>query len=283
MKQITSAAELRRELAAIRERGVTIGFVPTMGALHEGHLSLVRRSLVETSCTVVSIFVNPTQFGPNEDFSKYPRTLETDLDMLAEVGADFIFTPTVDDIYPAGASTGIDVGGLATIFEGEIRPGHYSGVCTVVASLFHIVEPDIAYFGQKDLQQVAVIKKMVRDLHIPVEIIVADTVREEDGLAMSSRNRYLSAEQRAESLVLYRTLKAVEVAVAEGLSPNDAVLEGKRFFNEHATEATLDYLALVDPETFATENSFKQATKVSAIIAARIGTTRLIDNIPITF
>lgn len=282
MKQIVSAYQLQTELAAIRERGVTVGFVPTMGALHEGHLSLVRQSLGQSSCTVVSIFVNPTQFGPHEDFSKYPRTLEADLELLRAAGADFVFTPTVDDLYPTGASTTIDVGELATLFEGEIRPGHYGGVCTVVASLFHIVNPDLAFFGQKDLQQVAVIKKMVRDLHFAVEIVVGDTVREHDGLAMSSRNRYLSEHERAESLLLFQTLKVVEVALAEGLSPKDAILDGKRHFNEYAEHATLDYLALVDPETFAAPNSFKETGQISVIIAARLGATRLIDNIPIS-
>ena len=276
---INNISELRESLASSRKAGKTIGFVPTMGALHEGHLSLVRASKEECDLTIVSIFVNPTQFGPPEDFSKYPRTTGEDTDLLETVRADILFLPTPSDIYPKDASTTVAVGEIGTIFEGEIRPTHFAGVSTVVAILFNITQPDIAYFGQKDLQQVAILKKMTRDLHFPIKISVCATIRETDGLAMSSRNRYLSAEDRSESLLLNKTLNHVKTCVESGISLNDCILSGKKFFAEHAKTAKLDYLAIVSPETFQIPHSFNESETVGVIIAATVGTTRLIDNI----
>ncbi|HYM21119.1 MAG TPA: pantoate--beta-alanine ligase [Candidatus Kapabacteria bacterium] len=275
---IKTISEIRKQLAGARN----IGFVPTMGALHEGHLSLVRLSKERCAKTVVSIFVNPTQFSESEDFSKYPRTLSDDLAMLENEGVDIVFTPDASEMYPEGAATSIDVGELGRIFEGEIRPTHFAGVATVVSALFNIVQPAAAFFGQKDLQQVAVIKKMVRDLHIPTEIVVGETIREADGLAMSSRNRYLTESEREESLVLFRTLKMTRDEIESGMNPQDAMLAGKKFFSEIAGKALIDYLAVVDPETFQIPNSFKPMQSVGIVIAAKLGATRLIDNILVT-
>jgi pantoate--beta-alanine ligase len=283
VKVISSILELRPLISEAQCSSISIGFVPTMGALHEGHLSLVRMSKQECGMTVVSIFVNPTQFGANEDFSKYPRTFEDDCKLLESEGVDIVFAPQASEMYPAGASVAISVGEIATVFEGEIRPTHFSGVATVVASLFNIVQPTVAYFGQKDLQQVAVIKKLVRDLHFPTSITIGETIREADGLAMSSRNRYLSEAERSESLVLSKTLATVKEELLEGMGIADAVLAGKKFFADTAEKATLDYLAIIDPETFQIADSFKEGTRVGIIIAARLGVTRLIDNILLTY
>ncbi len=276
---INNISELRESLSSARKAGKTIGFVPTMGALHEGHLSLVRASKEECDLTIVSIFVNPTQFGPTEDFSKYPRTMVEDTLLLETVGVDILFLPTPSEIYPENASTSVDVGEIGTIFEGEIRPAHFAGVSTVVASLFNITQPDIAYLGQKDLQQVAVLKKMTRDLHFPIKISVCSIIRDPDGLAMSSRNRYLSAEDRDESLLLSKTLNHVKVCIQSGIGLSDCILSGKKFFVEHSKTAKLDYLAIVSPETFQIPHSFNESKTVGVIIAAKVGTTRLIDNI----
>jgi pantoate--beta-alanine ligase len=277
----TTVEKLREQITTAKRSGKSVGFVPTMGALHEGHLSLTKLSKNECDLTVVSIFVNPTQFGPNEDFSKYPRTIEQDSSMLESVGTDILFLPDKETMYPTGAATFVTVDGVTDYFEGEVRPGHFKGVSTVVASLFNIVIPDIAYFGQKDAQQVAVIKKMVKDLHFPLRIVIGETIREADGLAMSSRNRYLSSDERQKSLTLSKTLSLVQDLIVKGKSFEEALLEGKRFFAKTG-EITLEYLDLVDSETFARAASFKEAESITALIAAKVGTTRLIDNVVIT-
>jgi pantoate--beta-alanine ligase len=281
LKTITSVSELRSALGPLRAEGKSIGFVPTMGALHAGHLSLVELSRFQTDVTIVSIFVNPTQFGPNEDFSKYPRTLEDDTQKLTASGVDFLFLPQAEDIYPAGASTSIHVGEVTELFEGAIRPTHFDGVATVVTSLFNIVQPDLSFFGQKDAQQVAVIKRMVRDLHIPVRIVVGETTRESDGLAMSSRNRYLSPSDRSTSLAVFKALTAVRDCLGEGVLIEKAKDVGFKEFSSLAPEATLDYLDIVDSETFRPATSFDAARTYTIVIAARFGTTRLIDNLVI--
>lgn len=278
---ISSVRELREHIDATKRANKTIGFVPTMGALHEGHLSLTKLSKKQCGTTVVSIFVNPTQFGANEDYSKYPRTIDEDSRLLESVSTDILFSPTKEEIYPEGASTFVRVDGITNTFEGEIRPGHFQGVSTVVASLFHVVSPDIAYFGQKDAQQVAVIKKMVKELHFPLEIVVGETIRESDGLAMSSRNRYLSDAERSKALTLSTTLFSVKESIVQGKPFDDALLEGKRLFAK-TSEITLEYLDIVDSETFASVASFKESVSITVIIAAKIGTTRLIDNVVIT-
>ncbi len=296
MRTITTTAELRSALALLREQGKqdrqrSIGFVPTMGALHEGHRSLVRLSKQDSDITVVSIFVNPTQFGPSEDFERYPRTLEADASLLIEEEVEFLFAPTVDQIYPTGHSTQVHPGAIATLYEGKRRPGHFDGVATVVSILFNIVQPHAAYFGQKDAQQVAIIKKLVRDLAFPVEMVVGPTVREKDGLALSSRNRYLTPADRTEATALSKTLLLVRDLLLARHSVPSAIAEGIAKFHALAPHGILDYLDIVDPETFQPIASFEGWGEAepspsgrgqgegSIIIAAAFGATRLIDNI----
>lgn len=279
MKIVKTVSEIKKLITDSKSRGNRIGFVPTMGALHEGHLSLVRASKAQAEVTIVSIFVNPTQFALSEDLDKYPRTLDEDTNHLTNEGVDVLFVPSKEEMYPGGASTFVTVDNVTEGFESLIRPTHFRGVATVVASLLNIVQPDIAIFGQKDLQQAAVIKRMVRDLHFPINIVLAETVREPDGVAMSSRNRYLSSEERSESVILYKTLLQVKGDLASGLPLKEVKLRGIKFFNSLKNKASLEYLDIVDPETFQLTDSFKQGTETGVIIAAKIGTTRLIDNI----
>ena len=272
-------AEVRSALKEARDRGARIGFVPTMGFLHSGHLSLIdvaRRN--GASFIVVSLFVNPTQFGPREDFKSYPRDQKRDEGMLRERGVDLLFTPAVDAMYPTGASTTVRVGAVAEPLEGERRPGHFDGVATVVTKLFNIVQPELAVFGQKDAQQVAVIRRMVRDLDLPVKIYTGETIREADGLAMSSRNSYLSAEERQLAPALYRALEAGRTGLLRGDEPEEVT---RRMYESlsAASGVQLDYLELVDPETFrAPVNLDRDLVLVGAV---RVGKTRLIDNIPV--
>jgi len=275
-KLITAVAQLRETLAAVRREGKRIGLVPTMGALHEGHLSLVRAAKAECDCTVVSIYVNPTQFGPNEDFSKYPRTLEADLKLLAGCGADVVFAPTNDVVYPAGLSTWVEVGAVAEPLEGQCRPGHFRGVATVVLKFFNMVQPDAAYFGQKDFQQAAVIRRMTADLNLPLVIRVCPTVREPDGLAMSSRNRYLSPAARQRALVLLRSLQTALQLVQEGQRDASRIVARMREMIETAEDARIDYIALVDPDTLQPVGRITGRTL--AVLAVKIENTRLIDN-----
>jgi pantoate--beta-alanine ligase len=257
--------------------GKKLGLVPTMGALHEGHLSLVRESKSQCNVTAVSIFVNPLQFGPTEDFAKYPRTFERDAALLQELGVDLLFVPSVAEMYPAGAKTNVEVGDLSGRLDGGSRPGHFRGVSTVVCKLFEILRPDRAFFGQKDAAQVAVLRKMVRDLDMDVEIVVCPIVREPDGLAMSSRNAYLKAEQRQQALVLRRSLQDVKAAFDAG--ERDAQKLTGIGAQTIASEpgAKLDYFAIVDPGTLEPLTSVSRGTLVA--VAAWFGTTRLIDNI----
>lgn len=260
--------------------GKTLGFVPTMGALHEGHLSLVRASRSRCDVTAVSIFVNPLQFGPTEDLGKYPRTLERDAGLLEELGVDLLFLPTVDEMYPAGATTYVHVGGLSDKLDGASRPGHFQGVATVVTKLFEIVRPDCAFFGQKDAAQVAVLRKLVNDLDMDVEIVVRPIVREKDGLAMSSRNVYLTPEQRHQGLVLQRALLRVQKSADEGERSTERLAEiGKQAIAEEPG-ARLDYFAIVDPETLDPVADVAKGALVA--VAAYFGATRLIDNIVLT-
>jgi len=251
--------------------------VPTMGALHEGHLSLVRAAQAGSDCVVTSIFVNPTQFGPNEDLAKYPRSLERDCEMLEREGVDFVFVPAVEEMYPAGAVTWVTVEELSGKLDGRSRPGHFRGVTTVVAKLFHIVEPGKAFFGQKDAAQVAIIRRMARDLKFPVEIVVCPIVREADGLAMSSRNAYLDPEERKRGLVLHRSLMRVQESVRGG-ERNAArlIAAGKDEFAGES-EVRLDYFEIVDPETLDLVQEVGTGALVA--VAAYVGNTRLIDNV----
>jgi pantoate--beta-alanine ligase len=265
----------------ISRSGKTLGFAPTMGALHAGHLSLVRASKSRCNATAVSIFVNPLQFGPTEDLSKYPRPLERDVAMLAEAGVDLVFLPSVDEMYPPGAKTRVFVEELSNKLDGLSRPGHFNGVTTVVSKLFEIVKPDLAFFGQKDAAQVAVLRKMVRDLDMDVELVVCPIVREEDGLAMSSRNAYLTPEQRQQALVLHRSLMRVQLAADRG-EQDAAKLRaiGAQVIAEESG-ARLDYFAIVDPETLDPVVETKTRAALVAV-AAYVGATRLIDNLLLT-
>lgn len=277
MRIIHEIDEMRSASRAARAEGRGIGFVPTMGALHEGHLSLVRRARQHAPLVVVSIFVNPLQFGPNEDYSRYPRTLEADCAKLAPEGVEIVFAPAAEAMYPPGATTTVYVEGLSERLDGSSRPGHFRGVSTVVAKLFHIVEPDCAVFGQKDAAQVAVLRRMVRDLDMPVEMIIAPTVRESDGLALSSRNAYLSAAERRQALVLSRTLHGIEQLAGAG--ERDAARLRAAGLQVLAAEpaARLDYLEVVHPETLEPVASIADGALVA--VAAYLGSTRLIDNV----
>jgi pantoate--beta-alanine ligase len=256
------------------------GLVPTMGFLHEGHLSLVDAARAHgAELVVVSIFVNPRQFGPSEDFERYPRDEKRDAALLESRNVDVLFVPPADVMYPPGAVTSVTVGGVAKQLEGARRPGHFDGVATVVLELFHIVQPDLAVFGRKDAQQCAVIDRMVRDLDVPVRLVFADTVREHDGLAMSSRNAYLSAEERKLAPALHRALRGGVEAVTHGIHDVAAVEQLMRKFMEETPSIDVDYLALVDPLTFEAPADFGRGLLVCG--AVRIGRTRLIDNIRI--
>lgn len=274
---VTTVRQLREGLSPLRRAGKRIGVVPTMGALHEGHLSLVRISQAECDTTVVTIFVNPTQFGPNEDFSKYPRTLDKDLAALATCGPVLVFAPTVAEMYPAGFSSWVEVGAVAEPFEGTHRPGHFRGVATVVMKLFQMVGADVAYFGQKDYQQTLVIRRMVRDLDVPIEVKVCPTVREADGLAMSSRNAYLDPQARQRSLVLWKSLCLAQKLVNQGQRDATAIRTEMEKQIRAAEDAQIDYIALADPETLAPVQEIRDRTV--ALLAVRIGGTRLIDNL----
>jgi pantoate--beta-alanine ligase len=277
MEVVHTIPELRAAVARARQAGKSVGFVPTMGCLHEGHLSLIRRAKQEASFVVVSIFVNPTQFGPNEDFSKYPRTFEDDRRGSETAGADLIFAPTAADFYPAGASTWVDVEGVSAKLCGEFRPGHFRGVATVVAMLFNAVQADVAVFGRKDLQQLAVIRRMARDLHFPVRIIAHETIREPNGVAMSSRNRYLSAEQLTQATAIPAAMEATKALARTGVTDASRLQAAAHAVLAAQPALKPQYCEIVDLETMAPVAS--TAGKSCAIaIACHLGATRLIDN-----
>jgi len=277
LKVFLTIDEIRTASRRVRRAGDSVGLVPTMGALHEGHLSLVRAARASTDCVVTSIFVNPTQFGPHEDLAKYPRSLERDCDMLEREGVDFVFAPSVEEMYPEGAVTWVAVEGLSGKLDGRSRPGHFRGVTTVVAKLFLVVEADRAFFGQKDAAQVAVIRRMVRDLKFGVEIVVCPIVREADGLAMSSRNAYLSTEERKRALVLRRSLMRVQELVCAGERDAARLIAAAKGQFAREAEVRLDYFEIVHPETLDPVQDIGQGALVA--VAAYAGTTRLIDNI----
>lgn len=269
-------AALRAAVAAARRDGLTIGLAPTMGALHAGHASLVDAARRECGFVVVSIFVNPTQFAPSEDFQKYPRTLDADVALLARHGAHLVFAPPAEAMYLPGHATTVEVSSVAEPLEGERRPGHFRGVATVVAKLLNQVQPDIAYFGQKDYQQTLVVRRMAADLDFPVAIRVCPTVRDADGLALSSRNAYLSAEERRQALVINRALTKAEQWARAGASDVEPLR--RALLDELATEpaVALEYLAIADAQTLAPLVHLDRPAVVA--IAAKVGSTRLIDN-----
>jgi pantoate--beta-alanine ligase len=276
MKVCATIEETRSVSRSARTSGQRVALVPTMGALHEGHLSLVRIAKAQSDFGAVSIFVNPLQFGPTEDLAKYPRTFDRDCDLLRKEGVDLIFAPTVPEMYPTPAITYVDVQGLSERLDGQSRPGHFRGVSTVVAKFFNIVETDVAIFGQKDAAQVAIIRRMVRDLNMPVEIVVGPIVREPDGLAMSSRNAYLDPAQRKQALVLSRALQHVKESFARGeRSAARLIAAGRKVF-EQEPDVRLDYFSAVDPDSLEAVDSISRDTLVA--VAAYVGATRLIDN-----
>ena len=273
MRQVETVAALR---SALREAPRPVGLVPTMGALHEGHLALVRAAREECATVVATIFVNPTQFGPNEDLDRYPRSLPADLALLEQEGGDFVFTPLVDEMYPSGFVTTVHLDGPALPLEGAARPGHFDGVATVVAKLLLQSLPDRAYLGRKDGQQTAVIRRLVRDLNIPTEIVVVPTIREADGLAMSSRNAYLSPEQRAAAPVVFRALSASRDRFRAGLQDMAALEDTARRMIEASPLASVEYVAGVDPDTM---EPWPGRGPCMLAAAVRIGSVRLIDNV----
>jgi len=262
-----------------RAAGIRLGVVPTMGALHAGHVSLVERCCRECDATVVTIFVNPTQFGPHEDYQKYPRTLEADLAALAHLRVDAVFCPAVDAMYPPDHATRVEVAGPALRWEGAHRPGHFSGVATIVLKLFEIVRPHVAYFGRKDYQQTLVVRRMVDDLNVPVEIVVCPTVREADGLAMSSRNAYLSASARHKALRLSQAIKLAQERFRQGERDAKQVQTAMLALFHDLPGVQVDYVALVDPATLVEAVALTENTV--AILAVRVDGTRLIDNAPL--
>jgi pantoate--beta-alanine ligase len=271
-----SVAELRRLLTAARRNGLKIGCVPTMGALHRGHVGLFEQARQASDVVVATIFVNPTQFGPKEDFSKYPRPLEADLEACRAAGVDIAFLPSADALYPADFSTWVTVEGLSESFEGEVRPTHFRGVSTIVLKLFNIVQPDIAFFGQKDFQQQALIRRMVRDLDVPVEIVTCATIREPDGLALSSRNVYLTAAERSAATVLSRGLRLAELQLRGGNPQPKTVIDNVQALLQSEPLVKVDYVAIVDPDTLAPLSTPQR--RMAVLLAARLGATRLIDN-----
>ena len=276
MRIIETVAALRVWSRGERAQGQTVGLVPTMGALHAGHVSLVRAAKADCGAVVASIFVNPAQFGPNEDFSKYPRTFEADCELLRAEGVDVVFAPEAEEIYLPGAATFVEVAGLSDRLDGASRPGHFRGVATVVAKLFLAAEPDRAYFGQKDAAQVAVLRRMVLDLGLSAGVVVCPIVREQDGLAMSSRNRYLSVQERLEALVLRKALGAAEGLIQAGERRSEKLIAAARDVFGTEPSVRVDYVAVVDWETLKAVDEAIAGSLVA--VAAYVGATRLIDN-----
>jgi pantoate--beta-alanine ligase len=276
MQIVTKVAEMQSVCRKYRSSGVVLGFVPTMGALHEGHLSLVRRARVECGVVVASIFVNPLQFGPNEDLAKYPRTFEQDCRLLEAEGVEVLFAPDAAEMYPKNAVTTVTVPGVGDRLDGASRPGHFTGVATVVAKLFHIVSPERAYFGQKDAAQLAVLRQMVRDLNFDLELVQCAIMRDKDGLALSSRNKYLGVVERERALVLHRALQQIEQLIAAGEHQSATLVQSGMEFLKTADGVRVDYLSIVDANTLLPVASVETGSLVA--VAAYVGATRLIDN-----
>ncbi len=277
---VDTVEAVRRQVAEARQGGLRIGLVPTMGALHAGHVSLIRAARAETGFVVVSIFVNPAQFGPGEDFSRYPRPLAADLQLCTAEGVDLVFHPQPSTVYPPAYHTYVEVHDLQELWEGASRPGHFRGVATVVLKLFNIVQPDIAYFGQKDGQQARIIGQMVRDLDMPLQLAVCPTVREPDGLALSSRNQYLDPEQRRQATVLYRALEGGRRLIEQGAREAEPVRQAMSALITATPGAVLDYATVVDG--LSLQPLQRLSGPVLLAVAVRFGQTRLIDNLPLT-
>jgi len=279
MRVIENIKDLKAIVRSQKQSGKTIGFVPTMGYLHEGHISLAKKSVSENDFTIMSIFVNPTQFGPKEDFSEYPRNMEKDTVMAENAGVDVVFSPTEKEMYPYGYNTYVNVEQITDTLCGESRPGHFKGVATVVTKLFNIVEPDKAYFGQKDAQQAVVIKRMVRDLNMSVEIITCPIIREQDGLAMSSRNTYLNEEERKAALILSKSLLDAERLVKSGEKNSSKIIKHIKDMISAEKLANVEYIKIVDQEDLRDVNEIDKKALIA--LAVRFGSTRLIDNIEV--
>jgi pantoate--beta-alanine ligase len=280
MRIVKSIAEMQRICRVLRMKGSILGFVPTMGALHGGHLSLVRRARAECEVVVASIFVNPLQFAPGEDLAQYPRTFEEDCRLLEAEAVEILFAPEAAEMYPPGAVTTITVSEIGDRLDGASRPGHFTGVATVVTKLFHVVGASRAYFGQKDAAQLAVLRQMVRDLNFDIEIIGCAIVRDSDGLALSSRNKYLNAVERTRALVLSRTLRRMERMIADGERQSDVLIQEGTKLLQDETGVRVDYLAIVDANTLMPIPSVGKGTLVA--VAAFVGSTRLLDNFIVT-
>ncbi len=277
MRTVATADEMSSLIGPLRREGRSIGLVPTMGFLHEGHLSLMTKAREENDVVAASIFVNPTQFGPKEDLARYPRDMDGDRKKCETAGVDLLFLPTAEEMYPEQPSVFVNVEGISSVLEGAVRPGHFRGVATVVAKLFHIVQPDRAYFGQKDYQQCAVIRRMVKGLNMGVEVVVMPTVREPDGLAMSSRNSYLSPDARRRAACLYQALRAGEELVRAGVHEPEKVRQKMRAALLAEPGVEISYAEVCDPDTLAPLERMQD--RLVLLVAARIGTTRLIDNL----
>ena len=279
---VRTISELREKVAAVRHQGKKIGLVPTMGALHEGHLSLARASKEECDFTIVTIFVNPTQFAPNEDLDAYPRTLDADLKKLGQVGVDLVFTPTNEEMYDPNHASWVTVDSVSKPLEGEDRPTHFRGVATVVLKLFNAAQSDVAYFGQKDYQQTLVIRQMVKDLNVPITIRVCPIVREPDGLAMSSRNAYLSSEARQKATVLYRSLCLAKELIEQGQRDVPTIIEQMSQLIQSAENAQINYISIADAQTLQPveiiPDKLDHDHGLAIALAVKIGETRLIDN-----
>jgi pantoate--beta-alanine ligase len=277
MEVAETIQSVRSQVKAVRKKGKKIGFVPTMGALHIGHISLIEAAVNQTDFVVVSIFVNPTQFGPGEDFQNYPRPLDHDLEICRKADVDLVFVPTPEQMYGSENLTWVTVEKITESLCGQFRPGHFRGVTNVCAKLFNIVQPDIAFFGQKDAQQAIVIKRMVADLNMPLQIVVCPTVREQDGLAVSSRNKYLSAQQRKDAAIIYKSLLKCQELIETGLSDPHEIAAQVRKVLQSVPSVQIEYVSIVDAETL--KDIDKIAGKILTAIAVRIGSARLIDNI----
>jgi pantoate--beta-alanine ligase len=281
MKIIKKIDEMRSVVSGIKSKSMSIGFVPTMGFLHEGHLSLVRESLRKADVTVVSIFVNPAQFGPREDFKEYPRDLGRDSEVLEQKGVDYLFVPKADEIYPQGYKTYVEVHDLQDKLCGRSRPGHFQGVCTVILKLYNIINPDISFFGQKDAQQAIILKRMIKELNIGVKLEVLPIIREEDGLALSSRNKHLTQEERKAALILSKSLKEAQSMVEEGQRDSEAIINGMKEVIGREPMAKIDYVEIVDMDNLDPVRRIEK--EVLAAVAVFIGKVRLIDNVILLF
>ena len=277
MKIIRKISQMQKLAKELHKKGKSIGFVPTMGALHEGHVSLIRQAAAENDIVVVSIFVNPIQFGPNEDYKRYPRNLRLDAQLCEKVGTDVIFCPNAQQMYPANYKTYVNVSDLSDCLCGKFRPGHFKGVATAVTKLFNIISPDIAYFGQKDAQQASIIKKMTEDLNIPIKIKVMPTVREKDGLAMSSRNIYLNKEERQDAAIVYQALILAKNLIKQGGVDSSDIIRKMRQLINRKKSARIQYISIVDPKDLKPIDKIRG--KVLIALSVWIGKTRLIDNI----